>query len=98
MLAFPTGSVQYASQNSLIQTNFSMKTQQYNPSPLEQELARAIATLKTELSQQMSAEVVEIESLLEVDNPKLNVLLKDEDGDEHRLVVQIIQRIDEEGA
>ena len=75
-----------------------MKTQQYNPSPLEQELARAIATLKTELSQQMSAEVVEIESLLEVDNPKLNVLLKDEDGDEHRLVVQIIQRIDEEGA
>ena len=73
-----------------------MKTQRYNPSPLEQELAGAIAKLKVELSEHLSSEIVHIESLLEVDNPKLNVLLKDKDGDEHKLVVQIIQRIDEE--
>ena len=73
-----------------------MKTQRYNPSPLEQELASAIAKLKLELSQQMSVEIVAIESQLEADNPKLNILLKDSDGDEHRMVVQIIQRIDEE--
>ena len=73
-----------------------MKTQHYNPSPLEQELARAIATLKGELSKQMTVDIVNIESLLEADNPKLNVLLRDGDGDEHRLVVQIVERIDED--
>ena len=73
-----------------------MKTQRYNPSPLEQELAQAIAQLKLELSQRMSAEIITIESQLEVDNPKLNILLRDSDGDEHRMVVQVIQRIDEE--
>lgn len=73
-----------------------MKTQRYNPSPLEQELATAIAALKVELSQQISSEIVTIESQLETDNPKLNLLLKDDDGDEHVLVVQIIQRIDTE--
>ena len=75
-----------------------MKTQRYNPSPLEQELADAIAKLKFELSQQLSSEIVSIESFLEADNPKLNFLLKDEEGDEHKLIVQIIQRIDEEDA
>ena len=75
-----------------------MKTQRYNPSPLEQELASAIESLKGELSQQLSCEIVAIESLLEADNPKLKFLLKDDDGDEHTLVVQIIQRIDEEKA
>ncbi len=73
-----------------------MKTQRYNPSPLEQELATAIATLKSELSQEISSEIVTIETQLDTDNPKLNFLLKDEDGDEHVLVVQIIQRIDQE--
>ena len=73
-----------------------MKTQRYNPSPLEQELATAIAALKSELSQQISSEIVTIESQLETDNPRLNFTLIDEDGDKHMLVVQIIQRIDQE--
>ena len=73
-----------------------MKTQHYNPSPLEQELARAIANMKEALSQEMSTEIVEIATLLDIDNPQLNFVLRDEDGDEHKLVVQIIQRIDEE--
>ena len=73
-----------------------MKTQRYNPSPLEQELARAIATLQSELSEHMSVDIVSVETQLEVDNPKLSVLVRDSDGDEHKLVVQVIQRIDEE--
>lgn len=73
-----------------------MKTQQYNPSPLEQELARAIAELQSPLSERLSCQIVRIEPVLKADNPKLDFWLKDDDGDEHRLVVQIIQRIDEE--
>lgn len=73
-----------------------MKTQQYNPSPLEQELANAIANLQSELSQRLSGEIIEVKSTLKADNPKLDIRLRDSDGDEHQLVVQIIQRIDEE--
>ena len=73
-----------------------MKTQQYNPSPLEQELAQAIAGLQTELSERLSCEIVSIESTLKADNPRLDVRLRDSDGDEHKLVVQIIERIEEE--
>ena len=75
-----------------------MKTQQYNPSPLEQELAQAITDLQPELSQRLAGEIIEIKSTLKADNPKLDIRLRDSDGDEHQLVVQIIQRIDEEVA
>lgn len=73
-----------------------MKTQRYNPSPLEQELARAIEATKDTLSKHLSGTIVSIETQLETDNPKLNLLIQDDDGDQHKLVVQIIQRIDEE--
>ena len=73
-----------------------MKTERYNPSPLEQELARAIAAAKDTLSKHLSGTLVSVETLLETDNPKLRLLIRDDDGDEHTLVVQIIQRIDEE--
>ena len=95
MFAFPRRSAQYALQLSFIQFIYLMKTQHYNPSPLEQELARAIAALKFELNQHMSSEIVTIESMLDRDNPKLNFILKDSDGDEHKLVVQVIQQIDD---
>ena len=73
-----------------------MKTQHYNPSPLEQELARAIAELQPTLNQRLSVDIISIETHLEVDNPRLSLLVKDRDGDQHKLVVQIIQRIDDE--
>ena len=73
-----------------------MKTERYNPSPLEQELARAIEAAKNTLSTHLSGTIVSIDIQLETDNPKLNLLIQDADGDKHTLVVQIIQRIDEE--
>jgi hypothetical protein len=73
-----------------------MKTERYNPSPLEQELARAIEASKDALSAHLSGTIASIDIQLETDNPRLNLLIRDADGDQHRLVVQIIQRIDEE--
>ena len=73
-----------------------MKTERYNPSPLEQELARAIQTAQQTLSSHLSGTLVSVEAQLETDNPKLNLVIQDTDGDQHTLVVQIIQRIDEE--
>lgn len=73
-----------------------MKTERYNPSPLEQELARAIEASKDTLSSHLAGTLVSIKAQLETDNPKLNLLIQDDDGDQHTLVVQIIQRIDEE--
>ena len=73
-----------------------MKTERYNPSPLEQELARAIEAAKDALSSHLSGTIVSIDIQLEADNPRLNLLIRDADGDQHTLVVQIIQRIDEE--
>ncbi len=72
-----------------------MKTERYNPSPLEQALARAIESSRETLSSHLSGTLVSIETQLEADNPKLNLLIQDDDGDQHTLVVQIIQRIDE---
>ncbi len=73
-----------------------MKTQRYNPSPLELELARAIEAARETLSSHLSGTLVSVETQLEADNPKLNLVIRDQDGDPHRLVIQIIQRIDEE--
>ncbi|MGB3851501.1 MAG: hypothetical protein WA958_16145 [Tunicatimonas sp.] len=73
-----------------------MKTERYNPSPLEQELTRAIAASQDTLSSHLSGTIVSVDVQLEVDNPRLNVLIQDSDGDQHNLVVQVIQRIDEE--
>lgn len=73
-----------------------MKTERYNPSPLEQELARAIEATKDTLSSHLSGTIVSIDIELEADNPRLKLLIRDADGEQHTLVVQIIQRIDEE--
>ncbi len=73
-----------------------MKTQRYNPSPLEQELASAIADLQPALSERLSCEITKIEPTLQADNPKLHFHLRDADGDEHKLVVQIIESINDD--
>ena len=73
-----------------------MKTERYNPSPLEQELARAIEASKDALSTHLSGTITSINIQLDADNPRLNLLIQDDDGDQHTLVVQIIQRIDED--
>lgn len=73
-----------------------MKTERYNPSPLEQELTRAIAASQDTLSSHLSGTIVSADVQLEVDNPRLSLVIQDDDGDQHSVVVQVIQRIDEE--
>lgn len=72
-----------------------MKTQRYNPSPLEVELAKAISALQDQIQKQLNGNaIVSVKTTMEADNPQLNFLLKDNDGDKHEVVVKIIQRID----
>lgn len=72
-----------------------MKTQRYNPSPLEVTIAQAISNLQTQIQEQLSGNaIVSIKSDMDADNPQLNFILQDKDGDQHEVVVKIIQRID----
>lgn len=72
-----------------------MKTTSYNPSQLEVEFANALTVLKDQIEQHLSGnKILHIEGKNQVDNPILTFRLKDEDGDEHEMVVKIIQRPD----
>ena len=73
-----------------------MKTQSYNPSPLEVSFAQAIAALQEQIAQKLpNLDLVALQSDTAVDNPVLRFHLQDSDGDRHEIVVQVIQRIDD---
>jgi len=73
-----------------------MKTESYNPSSLEKEVAAAIVQLKDEIGKHLSqCSIEKIESLINRDNPQVKFFLRDDDGDSHELVINIIQRSDE---
>ena len=75
---------------------FAMKTSNYNPSPLEVRFAMVLANMKEELNQQLDGfEIYRIENNLNVDNPTVQFLLADQDGDKHQIVLKVIQRPDE---
>ncbi len=75
-----------------------MKTQRYNPSPLEVEFAKAISELKNEIQEYLTDNtIVNIKADLEADNPQVNIELQDQEGDKHEMVIKIIQRIDTTG-
>lgn len=72
-----------------------MKTQKYNPSPLEVEFAKAISELQQQIQDRLSDNViVKVKNDLEADNPQVNFILQDKDNDNHEIVIKIIQRID----
>lgn len=72
-----------------------METQKYNPSPLEVAFARAITDLRQQIQDRLGDNtIVEIKSDLQADNPQVNFMLHDKDGDNHEIVIKIIQRID----
>ncbi|MCP2045094.1 hypothetical protein [Pontibacter sp. HSC-36F09] len=72
-----------------------MKTKHYNPSSLEVNFAKAFQDLALELEERLDAgKVVNITPIHDVDNPMVIYKLKDEEGDLHEVVVQIIQRPD----
>lgn len=72
-----------------------MKTQSYNPSPLEVEFANILEDLRGELNIRLKNKKIESTSiLLEADNPVYKAEILDDDGDSHTLVIKIIQRPD----
>lgn len=72
-----------------------MKTQSYNPSPLEVELAKSISHLEKELSDLLKDnEILKIDNKIESDNPTVTIHLLDKDGDPHEVVLKIIQKPD----
>jgi hypothetical protein len=74
-----------------------MKTLVYNPSPLEVNFAKAVETLTKRIEEILKPlKIISIDKRLKEDNPKLIFTIRDKEGDNHEVVVQIIQRIDED--
>ncbi|MCJ8166217.1 hypothetical protein MKJ04_15320 [Pontibacter sp. E15-1] len=73
-----------------------MRTTHYNPSKLEVTFAQALEELAPNLEHRLEDghRVIEIESILDADNPMVIYKLEDREGDLHEVVVQIIQRPD----
>ena len=72
-----------------------MKTEFYNPSKLEIDLAKAITALKPQLAAQLpDMEILHIQPFFSSDNPYLLLKMQDADGDGHEVVLQLIQRPD----
>jgi hypothetical protein len=72
-----------------------MKTTTYNPSPLEVEFAQAIVELKSEIEKRLKDnKIIQTENRINADNPLVLFLLEDKDGDQHEVVVKLIQKPD----
>ncbi|MEM9673141.1 MAG: hypothetical protein AAF992_11135 [Bacteroidota bacterium] len=73
-----------------------MKTQHYNPSPLEQTFAEAILALKTQIQEQLTGtKITGTKAVLDADNPLVHFEIEDAEGDQHEIVIKVIQRIDD---
>jgi len=72
-----------------------MRTVNYNPSSLEVNFAKAFHDLTPQIETKLTgAQVIDIKSNCDIDNPQVTFKLKDSEGDFHEVVVQIIQRPD----
>jgi hypothetical protein len=73
-----------------------MKTLDYNPSYLEIVIAEAIGEMHLYIDERLKgySRIIDIERQLKLDNPRIIFLLEDQDGDRHRVVVQVIQTLD----
>lgn len=72
-----------------------MKTQQYNPSPLEVHFAQAFEALKDQIENYLDGnKIVKIVNKLQADNPIVIFHLEDREGDAHEVVIKLIQRPD----
>jgi len=73
-----------------------MKTESYNPSPLEVSFANILIDLKEVIEDKMvDYQITNIVPDLDRDNPIVTLFLTDQDQDKHELVVRVIQRSDE---
>ena len=74
-----------------------MKTGNYNPSVFEVNLATAILECKEEIQKKLkdNMKIVDTTEMLNQDNPLVIFQIQDEDGDQHEVVVKVIQRPDQ---
>ena len=74
-----------------------MKTGNYNPSVFEVNLASAILECKEEIQKKLkdNMKIVDTAEMLNQDNPLIIFQIQDEDGDQHEVVVKVIQRPDQ---
>jgi hypothetical protein len=69
-----------------------MKTDSYNPSPLEVDMANALFIVQKEIEKHLqNNEIVHVETNIKRDNPMVKFNLLDKDGDPHEIVVRIVQ-------
>lgn len=72
-----------------------MITQDYNPSPIEVRFVEVLSDLKEEINKKLANfDVYKIENNTTLDNPTIEFFLKDQDGDEHDIVLKVIQKPD----
>ena len=72
-----------------------MITRDYNPSPLEVRFVQVLSELKDEINVKLSNfDVYKIENNTQIDNPTIEFFMKDKDGDEHEVVLKVIQKPD----
>lgn len=77
--------------------NNLMKTNTYNPSPLEIEFANLLEDLTDEMNMRLKNRKIEATEIqLDQDNPTFRMDISDLDGDKHTMVIKIIQRPDQE--
>jgi hypothetical protein len=69
-----------------------MKTSTYNPSSIEVDFANALFILQKDIEKHLQGnKIVNVESNINRDNPMVKFNLMDKDGDQHEIVVRIIQ-------
>lgn len=72
-----------------------MITKEYNPSPIEVRFVEVLCSLKDEINNKfVNYDVVKIENNTQLDNPTIDFFLIDKDGDEHDIVLKVIQKPD----
>ena len=72
-----------------------MITKDYNPSPIEVRFVEVLCELKKDISEKLvNFDVISIEKNTQLDNPTIDFHLKDNDGDEHEVIIKVIQKPD----
>ena len=74
-----------------------MKTNSYNPGPLEIEFVNLLEDLIDEMNLRLKNRKIESTDIqLDQDNPTFRLEISDLDGDKHTMILKIIQRPDPE--
>jgi hypothetical protein len=72
-----------------------MITKDYNPSPIEVRFVEVLCEMKEEINKRLvNFDVIKIENNTQLDNPTIDFIIKDKDGDQHEIILKVIQKPD----